>query len=147
MSKLKALIRAGVAVLALAAYVGWNMVGRVRVRDTQFFVAGEAAKFVAAHPDATETEVYAAAGALLKRLREASVTYAWFDTSGQLVDPWGSRFVLVVDVTAGGTVATCTSLGPDRRADTWDDIVQVYSEPRVGQANPALQPPPQSRRG
>ena len=138
MSKLALSI--GAAVLIVAAAVAWHAMGRLRVNDTQFFVAAEAAKLVAAHPDATEADIHAAAGAELRRLEKASVTSAWFDASGQLVDPWGSRFLITVDLTPGAAVATCTSAGPDRRAGTWDDIVEVHSEPIVGQANPALQP-------
>ena len=96
--------------LALAGHAVWCVQGYAFVHDTQYMVASEAAHVLSENPSASQTELYSAVTERLRFLRDASVTHAWFDSSGALVDPWRSRFAIVVHVVDGRTVVTCHSL-------------------------------------
>jgi hypothetical protein len=88
------------------------------VRDAVQMTAYTVRDLLARNGTATDPELHDA----IVRLEKAGVIHLWYDSSGRIVDAWGTPLALEFSRTERDAPVVCKSAGPDRVMGTGDDI-------------------------
>ena len=89
-----------------------------RAADAAYMIADEVGYLLEENPEASEAEIRE----IMVHLVDASVIHLRRDAEGQVVDPWGHRFVVTWERGVAAPAVTCVSRGADGLLGTADDI-------------------------
>ena len=117
-----------VTLAVLAAVIAGVYYGREKMRESltedNVWTIPEAVYYaVSENPQISDEELNLY---LKKQLHDGSVTRMRFDEDMNILDHWGNRMIIAMEVSGQRVKVTCTSMGRDGLMGTEDDISNAF---------------------